>query len=360
MGNKKKEDRCLPADRFRTMGWIRDLKQRLMPGSQLQTQETPQLMKALQRIRIDDIQKSTISNWWNGKNVPSHSYQKPAERKFPDINQKWFVRSLNMDRTQCHLCAIDLATSHRWANSLNEEECYELAQIILMTVHRDWQPDRSGWIEIPGPAQRQGVCFQIIRFKKISDPRTAIPFTTTKGPRSQLSEEADKETRLYYKFFDTTTIIPFLLRYAATSRLPDPGLLASFTLDFTSACIACRHIIGTTWAQLYLDQCGPSVIIVQRFLELLWEPRHSAQDHDPFWIDNDPLLNFGFDISDELKITPEQLLELILRVKECYWEIMATLGVDAECLRKLLLGTQSTQTKKCRKQPPKKRVKTKK
>ncbi len=320
--------RKYPSNRLCTRGFARELKIALL-GSAGTTLDYPDVERAFYDRTGAELGKATWHGWWHGHRVPNATYRSIADREFAGLASKWFYRSDDSDRLQCHLSALDLG----WmVKNHSADEAFQEAWRFLLTLHRDWGPEYRGEIYLPAPAAREGLGRQAFVSRKAKpDPRVSIPIGLTKGPRSRLRSLATGEAAFLFEPLNPSSVLSFMLRYGVESRLPDPGLKEAFILDFLTAAAASLCLLQMV-APRRVPHWGRPGQILFACHEHFWMPDYGHED--PLWMVNEPFAMGFAKILDELAVEHDyhETRSLFYELKDTYYSAMAVTGLSTEAL----------------------------
>jgi len=318
--------RKFPSNPLCIRAFARELKAALT-GEVGKKPQYPEVERAFQKRTGADLGKATWSEWWNGRRVPNATYRTLIDNAFDGLASKWLYRSLDQNRLQRHLSALDLG----W---LYEHESPDAAEseawAFLIAVVHDWAPYRSEGTFFPAVVARGGLVGER-RGKARSLLRRVIPLRKRKGPMARLDLEVSRETVFLHEPLNPASVLSYLLRYAAESQLTDPKLKHAFILDFLTAVNACFCLLQLVAPHLP-EHWGRSGQIFFACDELFWMADLSRDD--PFWDLSEPFGQGIWPLLEEMNSTAdlEQTRHLFYEMKEIYYASLAVAGLDAETL----------------------------
>ncbi len=329
--------RKYPSNRLCTRGFARELKVALI-GAIGEAPEYPQVERAFYERTGAELGRATWHGWWHGSRLPNATYRAIVDKAFPGLASKWLYRSLDQDRLQGHLSALDLV----WIGAKHSiEESRAEAWEFLCAIHQDWAPHYHGEIFLPGPPAREGLGRTFRSQRSRPDPRAVIPIGRIKGPPSRLRALATSDAAMLHEPLDPSSILAFMFCYGVESGLPDPGLKEAFILDFLAAAVACLCLVQIIAPHRIHDwgRCGQIFFACQAFF---WEEDYGQGD--PLWILNEPFARGIAPLLDEMAIVHDyaETQALFHELKEMYYATLAITGLDTETLRSFVTDNLCT------------------
>jgi hypothetical protein len=182
----------------------------------------------------------------------------------------------------------------------------------------------------------------------LSDPRETIAIGRVKGPPSPLNVLANPATTFLHEPLNASSVLPFMVRYAVESGLPDPGLKEAFVLDFLTAVAAAMCLVGIV-APHRSRAWGRAGEVCFAAKGLFWTADNDrcAPDStfgEPFTTTFKPML-------DEMAVPFDyrETRSLFNRLNETYYATLAVTGMDRQemvgfiglSLRRMLPGERS-------------------
>jgi len=274
-----------------------------------------------------DLGKATWSEWWNGRRVPNATYRTLIDNAFKNLASKWLYRSLEESRLQRHLSSLDLGWFYEHESP---DDAESEAWAFLIAVVHDWAPHRREGAFLPAVVAR-GDLVGDRRRKARPLLRRVIPLRKRKGAAARLDLEVSRETAILLEPLNPASVLCYLLRYAAETRLPDPALKQAFILDFLTAVNASLCLLQMV-APDRAEHWGRPGQIFFACDELFWLPDISQDD--PFWELSEPFGQCIWPLLEEMSVEADldKTRRLFYELKENYYASMAITGLDAETL----------------------------
>lgn len=185
----------------------------------------------------DFISKSRLSDWWNGKAIPSPAKQLNIEKSLPNLASKWFDRSSFSNRFQLHLATLDL----NYIDSRNSSYAANEAWSILDKITSDWRPKgySNNELEISGPWERAGYHSNCLI--KEDSIQKKIKYDLTLGPVSHVDTEVPQAIAEIYQQGNPFSIISYMFcLLCLDEERNNSGHKNDLFLDFLSA-LNCAH-----------------------------------------------------------------------------------------------------------------------
>jgi hypothetical protein len=195
----------------------------------------PEVERAFRDATGADLGRATWHGWWHGQRLPNATYRTLVDNALDGLATRWLYRSLEHDRLQAHLCALDLKWLAAHQPTVARAEAWEM----LWTLHRDWAPSPTGEIALPSLIRNP----RRTRRKKGKPDSRSTSFGRRKGVPAPLKLRATDLGVSAHEPLNPSSILLFLMRYAFESALPDPGLKEAFVLDFLTGAAAAACLV---------------------------------------------------------------------------------------------------------------------
>jgi hypothetical protein len=317
--------RKFPSNPLCIRAFARELQAALI-GEVGKKPQYPEVERAFQKRTGAELGKATWSEWWNGRRVPNATYRTLIDTAFKNLASKWLYRSLEENRLQRYLSALDLGWLY---DHESPDDAETEAWAFLMAVVHDWAPYPVEGTLFPEAVARGGLVGDRRR-KKRPRPRQVIPlFHKRKGVAARLDLEVSRDTAILLEPLNPSSVLLYLLRYAAETQLPDPALKQAFILDFLTAVNACLCLLQMV-APHRPEHWGRPGQIALACDDLFWLPDLSRDD--PFWELSEPFGQCIWPLLEEMKVGADldKTRRLFYELKESYYASMAVTGLDAE------------------------------
>jgi hypothetical protein len=309
-----------PTNGLCARGFARELKLALL-GAAGDTPNYPEVERAFRDATGADLGRATWHGWWHGQRLPNATYRTLVDNALDGLATRWLYRSLEHDRLQAHLCALDFKWLAVHQPAVARAEAWE----VLWTLHRDWAPAPTGEIALPSLIRKPR---RTRRKKGKLDPH-ATSFGRSKGASAQLTRRSTDLGVSAHEPLNPSSILLFLMRYAFESGLPDPGLKQAFVLDFLTGAAAAVCLVQII-APERIDDWGLPGRIFSAMRPHFWPTADDEQAGlDALFVAYiEPLLKMTATICAE-----KEAMELLRELKTAYYDTLGVTGLSERELR---------------------------
>ena len=230
-GRPTKEERELPADRYRTQAWARILKKIVAPDMKQSKAEQCKFTGALykwsdEKIYISDTQ---FKKWWDGEQCPlekSIKYFDPV----PELQKltEWLSSKPDGNPLQRHFCSIDALFYSLSTDPVKREKSAVIIDEVMDEIHRRWAPRAVG-----------GIYSYLTRATNDSygikelDVGAALSNDENSTQDAQAARLSTQQTKIYDPFSRNSVLI-YMLAVGSFNLLPDVKSFRHWVIDFVS------------------------------------------------------------------------------------------------------------------------------